>query len=457
MREICRCLMFGYAHYRSRGCVGASEPSAPLDKAQGDTLTELCLKHAETLWTAVSKLESQICRNPDLPPVYREIMSEAFEALREIDKVARRLRFQPMHQSSTCVHCQSGDMPVNGRHYLDGTDDRYDECSGVAAPIPSEPPTLIGDTIREMINAKTTSSTWADGELEHLRDTLDSLLESVSVACDPTCTALLAMACEEISKDAAASPKPEGPPEHQHAYHLGNPKCFVCGEIDQSQQPAERPEGGEPNAQQVAMNAWQVLGALWGIKQDVEQQRISNWFWAIAHREKTEPLFPLKLGASPVPSAALPTCPCCKSEKVTLERNEISRWVQCHNPRCGLTHHVSMHPELAAFFSPQASTAPTCPNLHHLAHELAKYLAKEYHWPDERRWNAEELLHKALAAFFSPQASATVDIVNTLTNACQVFDGWHNDGTAWSEWDESVRQDLSKLLAYFQEGKCSTR
>lgn len=23
-----------------------------------------------------------------------------------------------------------------------------------------------------------------------------------------------------------------------------------------------------------------------------------------------------------------------------------------------------------------------------------------------------------------------------------IFDGWHSDGTAWSEWDESVRQRL---------------
>lgn len=29
---------------------------------------------------------------------------------------------------------------------------------------------------------------------------------------------------------------------------------------------------------------------------------------------------------------------------------------------------------------------------------------------------------------------------------CQLLDGWHADGTAWSEWDESIRQRLSKLL-----------
>jgi hypothetical protein len=49
----------------------------------------------------------------------------------------------------------------------------------------------------------------------------------------------------------------------------------------------------------------------------------------------------------------------------------------------------------------------------------------------------------------TPSAPPQVDVVNTLTNACQVFDGWHQDGTAWSEWDESVRKDLSSLLKYF--------
>jgi hypothetical protein len=28
---------------------------------------------------------------------------------------------------------------------------------------------------------------------------------------------------------------------------------------------------------------------------------------------------------------------------------------------------------------------------------------------------------------------------------CQLLDGWHADGTAWSEWDESVRKRIAKL------------
>lgn len=32
-----------------------------------------------------------------------------------------------------------------------------------------------------------------------------------------------------------------------------------------------------------------------------------------------------------------------------------------------------------------------------------------------------------------------------LCCVAQVFDGWHNDGTAWSEWDESVRKRVGEL------------
>jgi hypothetical protein len=39
-----------------------------------------------------------------------------------------------------------------------------------------------------------------------------------------------------------------------------------------------------------------------------------------------------------------------------------------------------------------------------------------------------------------------------LCNVSQVFDGWHNDGTAWSEWDESVRKDVSEWQRYI-DGK----
>lgn len=30
-----------------------------------------------------------------------------------------------------------------------------------------------------------------------------------------------------------------------------------------------------------------------------------------------------------------------------------------------------------------------------------------------------------------------------LCDVGQLLDGWHNDGTAWSEWDESVRKRVA--------------
>jgi len=38
------------------------------------------------------------------------------------------------------------------------------------------------------------------------------------------------------------------------------------------------------------------------------------------------------------------------------------------------------------------------------------------------------------------------EVEATLIDCCQLLDGWHQDGTAWSAWDESVRQRIGKLL-----------
>jgi hypothetical protein len=54
-----------------------SAPSAPVPS---NKLLESC-------WTAVSKLESQVARNKDLPSVYAQIVPEAFDALRQIEKL----------------------------------------------------------------------------------------------------------------------------------------------------------------------------------------------------------------------------------------------------------------------------------------------------------------------------------------------------------------------------------
>jgi hypothetical protein len=39
------------------------------------------------------------------------------------------------------------------------------------------------------------------------------------------------------------------------------------------------------------------------------------------------------------------------------------------------------------------------------------------------------------------------DIESLLCEVAQVFDGWHQDGTAWSEYDESVRKRCAELQA----------
>lgn len=49
------------------------------------------VSQSEALWTAASKLESQVCRNPDLPPVYREHVRDAFEALRSVHATLRQI------------------------------------------------------------------------------------------------------------------------------------------------------------------------------------------------------------------------------------------------------------------------------------------------------------------------------------------------------------------------------
>jgi phage-related baseplate assembly protein len=38
------------------------------------------------------------------------------------------------------------------------------------------------------------------------------------------------------------------------------------------------------------------------------------------------------------------------------------------------------------------------------------------------------------------------DIQRLLVDVAQIFDGWHADGTAWTEWDESVRKRVSAAL-----------
>lgn len=59
------------------------------------------------------------------------------------------------------------------------------------------------------------------------------------------------------------------------------------------------------------------------------------------------------------------------------------------------------------------------------------------------------LANDVLAALASPRVSACappVQLSDLLVDIAQVFDGWHQDGTAWTEHDESVRQRVSEAI-----------
>jgi hypothetical protein len=47
-------------------------------------------RELEAIRNALSKLESQICRNPNLPPAYKTILSEAWEAVQHLEFMASK-------------------------------------------------------------------------------------------------------------------------------------------------------------------------------------------------------------------------------------------------------------------------------------------------------------------------------------------------------------------------------
>jgi hypothetical protein len=55
-----------------------------------------------------------------------------------------------------------------------------------------------------------------------------------------------------------------------------------------------------------------------------------------------------------------------------------------------------------------------------------------------------EALCEAVASG-SPPSPTPDEMLDVLVDVSQLFDGWHQDGTAWSEWDESVRKRLAAL------------
>lgn len=44
-----------------------------------------------------------------------------------------------------------------------------------------------------------------------------------------------------------------------------------------------------------------------------------------------------------------------------------------------------------------------------------------------------------------PAVPSQDELRHLLCDVAQLLDGWHNDGTAWTEWDESVRRRVSEM------------
>jgi len=44
-----------------------------------------------------------------------------------------------------------------------------------------------------------------------------------------------------------------------------------------------------------------------------------------------------------------------------------------------------------------------------------------------------------------PLMNSRDDLRHLLCDVAQLLDGWHQDGTAWSEWDESVRKRVVEI------------
>lgn len=70
---------------------------------------------------------------------------------------------------------------------------------------------------------------------------------------------------------------------------------------------------------------------------------------------------------------------------------------------------------------------------------------------DEEPW-CEFVKRMEKAEFQLQAARELANLVNsTGPRIAQVFDGWHNDGTAWTEWDESVRREVAELQVKARE------
>lgn len=82
--------------------------------------------------------------------------------------------------------------------------------------------------------------------------------------------------------------------------------------------------------------------------------------------------------------------------------------------------------------------------------ELAIELQKE-----RERLAAYSQVHLRQVSKLQAARELAERVNNTGPRIAQVFDGWHNDGTAWTEYDESVRREVRELQVVagkFMEG-----
>lgn len=88
---------------------------------------------------------------------------------------------------------------------------------------------------------------------------------------------------------------------------------------------------------------------------------------------------------------------------------------------------------------------------------MMRELIDKVHDEGSGRYHAREYIEASIRAAWLRAAEVAeqreAQIVNVLTNVCQLLDGWHADGTVWSEWDGAVRLQVSSLLKSAIDGK----
>jgi hypothetical protein len=78
------------------------------------------------------------------------------------------------------------------------------------------------------------------------------------------------------------------------------------------------------------------------------------------------------------------------------------------------------------------------------AREIAECAAYKYSTKVAEVEAREAKMRAILGGATSNQLISDLKVL--LVDVAQIFDGWHADGTPWSEWDESVRRRVTDLL-----------